>query len=422
MNGFVRWGLGTVVVGLVASALTACAPPLPAGDGVVAITTDVSPQLAEALDAALATWSKTSGIEVLVDVVDEVNAESAGDIGLWTSVPALMAAQSEENPRDIAQLTAGEGEPWTTRSLPGLSAPVTTEEDVVVVGVPFALAVDTVVYSNPQAFAEHGYTLPESGAEIKTLAASVTTDQTGFPWCAGVENGADSGAQFAKWLDYAILNTAGPEAYGQWRRGELAPDAPAVVRAVTALEESVLNDTAVSGGRTGVALNGYANTAPLFEKAWRVNGQCLMYLGDSEIATNFPEAVVTQVLSGDDSRLSAIPFMMGADDSFSLIATGSYFSAIALDEDVVAVLAYVTSPEFVSAMASTPGYLSPWVSESVVEYGDPVTTSIGGILQRAETIELSRFSFVPETVREQFLATIMEYLNGDADWSSVASR
>ena len=171
-----------------------------------------------------------------------------------------------------------------------------------------------------------------------------------------------------------------------------------------------------------MALNGYANTAPLFEKAWRVNGQCLMYLGDSEIATNFPEAVVTQVLSGDDSRLSAIPFMMGADDSFSLVATGSYFSAIALDEDVVAVLAYVTSPEFVAAMASTPGYLSPWVSESVVEYGDPVTTSIGGILQRAETIELSRFSFVTETVREEFLATIMEYLSGDADWSSVASK
>ena len=421
MNGFVRWGLGTVVVGLVASALTACAPPLPAGDGVVAITTDVSPQLAEALDAALATWSKTSGIEVLVDVVDEVNAESAGDIGLWTSVPSLMAAHSEENPRDIAQLTAGEGEPWTTRSLPGLSAPVTTADDAVV-GVPFALAVDTLVYSNPQAFAEHGYTLPESGAEIKTLAASVTTDQTGFPWCAGVENGAGSGAQFAKWLDYAILNTAGPESYQQWRNGELPADDPAVVEAVGALEESVLNDTAVSGGRIGVALNGYANTAPLFEKAWRVNGQCLMYLGDSEIATNFPEAVVTQVLSGDDSRLSPIPFMMGADDSFSLIATGSYFSAIALDEDVVAVLAYVTSPEFVSAMASTPGYLSPWVSESVVEYGDPVTTAIGGILQRAETIELSRFSFVTETVREQFLATIMEYLNGDADWSSVASR
>ncbi len=421
MNGFVRWGLGAVVVGLVASALTACAPPLPAGDGVVVITTDINPQLAEALDAALASWSKSSGIEVSVDVVDEVNAESAGDIGLWTSVPSLMAAHSEENPRDIAQLTAGEGEPWTARSLPGLSDPVTTADDVVV-GVPFALEVDTLVYSNPQAFAEHGYTLPESGAEIKTLAASVTTDQTGFPWCAGVENGADSGAQFAKWLDYAILNTAGPESYQQWRNGELPADDPAVVEAVGALEEGVLNDTAVSGGRIGVALNGYANTAPLFEKAWRVNGQCLMYLGDSEIATNFPEAVVTQVLSGDDSRLSAIPFMMGADDSFSLIATGSYFSAIALDEDVVAVLAYVTSPEFVAAIASTPGYLSPWVSESVVEYGDPVTTSIGGILQRAETIELSRFSFVTATVREEFLATIMEYLSGDADWSSVASR
>jgi alpha-glucoside transport system substrate-binding protein len=421
MNGFVRWGLGTAVLGLVASALTACATPLPAGDGVVVITTDVSPQLAEALDAALATWSKTSGIEVSVDVVDEVNAESAGDIGLWTSVPALMAAHSEENPRDIAQLTAGEGEPWTTRSLPGLSAPVMTA-DGVVVGVPFALGVDTLVYSNPQAFAEHGYTLPETGAEIKALAESVTTDQTGFPWCAGVENGADSGAQFAKWLDHAILNTAGPEAYGQWRRGELAPDAPAVVRAVTALEESVLNDTAVGGGRTGVALNGYANTAPLFEKAWRVNGQCVMYLGDSEIATNFPEAVVTQVLSGDDSRLSVIPYMMGEDDSYSLVATGSYFGAIALDEDVVAVLAYVTTPEFVAAMAKTPGYLSPWASDTVVEYGDPVTTSIGGILQGADTIELSRFSFVTPTVREEFLAIIMEYLSGDADWASVAGK
>jgi alpha-glucoside transport system substrate-binding protein len=421
MNGFVRWGLGTAIVGLVASALTACAPPLPAGDGVVVITTDVSPQLADALDAALATWSKTSGIEVSVDVVDEVNAESAGDIGLWTSVPALMSAHSEENPRDIAQLTAGKGEPWTTRSLPGLSVPVTTADDVVV-GVPFALGVDTIVYSNPLAFAEHGYTLPETGAEIKALAESVTTDQTGFPWCAGVENGADSGAQFAKWLDYAILNTAGPEAYGQWRRGELAPDAPAVVRAVTALEESVLNDTAVSGGRTGVALNGFANTAPLFEKAWRVNGQCVMYLGDSEIATNFPEAVVTQVLSGDDSRLSVIPYMMGEDDAYSLVATGSYFGAIALDEDVVAVLAYVTTPEFVAAMAKTPGYLSPWASKTVVEYGDPVTTSIGGILQGADTIELSRFSFVTSTVRAEFLATVMEYLSGESDWESVAAK
>jgi len=421
MNEFVRFGLGAAVLGLVVSSLTACAPPLPAGDGVVVITTDVSPQLADALDAALATWSTTSGINVSVDVVDSVTGESAGDIGLWSSVPALMASHTEENPRDIAQLTAGEAEPWTTRSLPGLLAPVTMDEDVVL-GVPFALGVDTLVYSNPQAFAEHGYTTPETGAQIQALAESVTADQTGFPWCAGVENGADSGAQFANWLDYAILNTAGPEAYGQWRRGELAADAPAVVGAVTALEELVLNDTAVSGGRTGVALNGYANTAPLFEKAWRVNGQCLMYLGGSDIATNFPEAVVTQVLSGDDSRLSVIPLMMGEDDTYSLVATASYFGALALDEDVVAVLEYVTTPEFVASMAATPGYLSPWASETVIEYGDPITTSIGGILQGAATIELSRFSFATPAEREKFLATVMGYLGSDADWSSTAGK
>lgn len=373
--------------------------------------------MAAALESSFTAWSKTSGIEVSVDVVEQLDANASGDIGLWSSVPALMASHDEESPRDIERLTSGEGEPWSTRALPGLVQPVTTVEDDVVLGVPFSLSVDTLVFTNPQAFAEHGYSLPTTGAEIRSLGESVTADQTGFPWCAGVEDGANSGAQFASWLDYSILNTAGPEAYGQWRRGELSADAPAVERAVTALEELILNDSAVNGGRNGVAVNGFANTAPLFEKAWRTNGQCLMYVGGSEVSTNFPEAVVTEVLAGDDSRLAASPLMMGDNGDFSLIATASYFSAIALDEDVVAVLEYAASPEFAETMTATAGYLSPWTSSDPVAYADPVTTSIGSILQRATTIELSRFSFLAAADRQEFLAAVMAYLTGDEVWS-----
>jgi alpha-glucoside transport system substrate-binding protein len=422
MRSHRRVWLGVAVATVAASVLTACAPPLPLGDGVVVITTDVSPALATALEESFTAWSQTSGIKVSVDVVDEVDAASAGDIGLWSSVSALMASHSEENPRDIAQLTKGEGEPWTERLLPGLKAPVTTEEDVVVLGVPFSIGVDTLVYANPQAFTEHGYTIPTTGAQTEALAESVTADETGFPWCAGVEAGADSGREFANWLDYAILNISGPEAYGQWRRGELAPDAPAVARAVTSLEETLLNDSAVKGGRNGVALNGFANTAPLFEKAWRKNGQCLLYIGGSEITTTFPEAVVTEVIAGDDSRLAVLPFMMGADDEFSLIATASYFSAIALDEDVVAVLEYAASPEFAKKMTPTPGYLSPWKSSDAVVYADPVTTSIGSILQRATTIELNRFAYLTDAEQQEFLAVVMAYLSGDANWSGALAE
>ena len=421
MNTTRRIVLGAAVAGVLASSLTACAPPLPAGDGVVVISTDVSPALASALEDSFATWSKTSGISVSVDVVDELGADAGGDIGLWSSVPTLMESHDEENPRNIEQLTSGEGEPWSTRALPGLIAPVTAEEDVVL-GIPFTLSVDTLVFSHPQAFAEHGYSLPTTGAEIRALGESVTADQTGFPWCAGVEAGADTGAQFANWLDYSILNTAGPEAYGQWRRGELAADDPAVERAVTALDDLILNDASVNGGRNGVARNGFANTAPLFEKAWRVNGQCLLYIGGTDIATNFPEAVVTEVLAGDDSRLAVTPLMMGDNADFSLIASASFFSAIALDEDVVEVLTFASSPEFVAAMASAPGYLSPWVSEKPITYGNPVATSIGQITQRAQTIELSRFAFLSTTEREEFLVSVMAYLSGADDWTEIAGK
>jgi hypothetical protein len=73
-------------------------------------------------------------------------------------------------------------------------------------------------------------------------------------------------------------------------------------------------------------------------------------------------------------------------------------------------------------MASAPGYLSPWVTEKPITYGNPVATSIGQITQRAETIELSRFAFLSTTEREEFLASVMAYLSGADDWTEIAGK
>jgi hypothetical protein len=73
-------------------------------------------------------------------------------------------------------------------------------------------------------------------------------------------------------------------------------------------------------------------------------------------------------------------------------------------------------------MTATPGYLSPWKSSDPVVYPDPVTTSIGSILQRATTIELNRFSYLTDAEQQEFLAVVMAYLSADTDWSGTLAE
>jgi hypothetical protein len=71
-------------------------------------------------------------------------------------------------------------------------------------------------------------------------------------------------------------------------------------------------------------------------------------------------------------------------------------------------------------MTATAGYLSPWTSSDPIAYADPVTTSIGSILQRATTIELNRFSYLTDAEQQEFLAVVMAYLSGDEVWPGSA--
>ncbi len=98
-------------------------------------------------------------------------------------------------------------------------------------GVPLALEASSLVWYPAAAFAEAGYRVPVTLAELDDLVARMVDDGE-TPWClglgasglaadgaAGVGPGAAAGAAGADFVEDLLLSEAGPDAYDAWASG-----------------------------------------------------------------------------------------------------------------------------------------------------------------------------------------------------------
>jgi alpha-glucoside transport system substrate-binding protein len=206
-------------------------------------------------DAAVADFEKATGIEIVQESIasqhelvlrTRIEGKTPPDLavlaqpsavveyggrGLTTNVTTFMdAAKLEEQFAagfGVSLLKGGGGEIW---------------------GIPYKVDVKSTIWYPIKAFEAHGYTVPTTWDEMKTLAAKIVADGKGSPWCVGIKDGQATGWIATDWLEDVMLRTAGVDAYNRWITNDLKFDSPEVRAALAIIAEQWFTDGYVNGG------------------------------------------------------------------------------------------------------------------------------------------------------------------------------
>jgi alpha-glucoside transport system substrate-binding protein len=217
---------------------------------------------------------------------------------------------------------------------------------------PLGANVKSFVWYSPSAFAEKGYAVPTTWADLLALSEKMVADAGGEdikPWCAGIESGDATGWPATDWVEDVMLRTAGAETYDKWVNHEIPFNDPAVATALAEVGKILKNDKFVNGGYGDVKT--IASTS--FQDAGQpiLDGTCYMHRQASFYAANWPEG--TEV--GPEGEVWA--FYLPAVDAASkpVLGGGEFTAAFADRPEVKAFQTYLSSVEWANERAKTCG-------------------------------------------------------------------
>ena len=217
---------------------------------------------------------------------------------------------------------------------------------------PLGANVKSFVWYSPSAFAEKGYEIPTTWADLLALSDKMVADAGGEdikPWCAGIESGDATGWPATDWVEDVMLRTAGAETYDKWVNHEIPFNDPAVATALAEVGKILKNDKFVNGGYGDVKT--IASTS--FQDAGQpiLDGTCYMHRQASFYAANWPEG--TEV--GPEGEVWAF-YLPSVDTSTKPVLGGGEFTAAFADRpEVKAFQTYLSSVEWANERAKTCG-------------------------------------------------------------------
>jgi alpha-glucoside transport system substrate-binding protein len=212
---------------------------------------------------------------------------------------------------------------------------------------PLGANVKSFVWYSPAMFADNGWEIPTTWAEMKTLsdtiAASGVVDK---PWCAGIGSGDATGWPATDWMEDVMLRVNGPEVYDQWTTHEIPFNDPKVVAVLDEVGSFLKNDKYVNGGLGDVKT--IASTAFQEGGIPILSSACAMHRQASFYGSNFAEAGATIAEDGD-----VWAFYLPSVDGTSkpTLGGGEFVGAFSDRPEVQAFQAYLASAEWANAKA-----------------------------------------------------------------------
>lgn len=398
---------------------------LPAGDGKVTIFGGYGEAQAAAFQEALDEWGAANGIEVTftslasfdTDIVVAIESGQEPDIAMWPQPGGLKNLAEYLVPlEDVFDISVPLG-----TLVPGWDSLAVVDDKIY--GLPVSANQKSLVFYNPQAFEDNGYSVPSTEAELKALEAQIQADGSGYPWCAGIESGGATGWPFTDWLEQYVLALHGADVYAQWVAGEVAFGSPEVTAAANIVAERLLADGQVNGGGVAMATDPFGNTAPLFETGGKDAGQCFMLRQGSFITSFMPEDIQEELANEDYSRLNVFPVPAPEGGQSAVIGGGDIFGVFKgkVDQDVAKVAAFIASPEVLKYQVAT-GDLSPHATFDLSLYPNELSRTIGEALANASVFGFDASDQMPAEVNQEFWASGTAFVTGRLTWEQAAAE
>ena len=369
-----------------------------AGTSVTVFGPESSDEEAGALQAALDLLAEETGIEIVYtgarDFSDQINAQAAGgnppDIAIFPQPGKLADFANQEFILPLPDaVTATVNAQWPEAFISFGNV------DGVQFGVPNKADIKSLVWYDPAAFAENGYTVPETLDELWALSATMNADGN-IPWCVGIESGPATGWTFTDWIEDLILRELGPDVYDQWVAGEVtfSDDRIKAIWQEVLDEWNAPGNVFASGGSIAATPFG-DNGQPL------VDGDCMMHRQASFYSAFLPEGTVTGPAGID------VFYFPGATASEKPVLGGGTLAAAFRDApEVWAVMDYFATSEYAEArqIAQTEakdgalsGFLSANTQQDMSVY-QPIEQSFITIMVTAEVLRFDGSDLMPAAV------------------------
>jgi len=270
----------------------------------------------------------------------------------------------------------------------------------------FRASVKSLVWYQPEVFAERGYSVPTTWDEMMSLTGHMEAD--GFaPWCLSVESFAATGWVGTDWIEDIVLRQSGSDVYDRWVSGELSFEEDPIVAAFETFGQIVHHPRRVFGGTHRILNSPWTRAQdPMFETP----PQCLLNRQGSVQQAHLPDSVEI----GVETDVFVLPSM--DDGQPPILSAGEFAAAFTDRPEVHALMQYLATPEAGEAWAAAGGFVSPHRSFSLELYGDDLDRRMAEIMNRADVIRLDGSDqMIPAVGTGTFWSGMVSYiLSGDA--------
>ncbi|MGB3956154.1 MAG: ABC transporter substrate-binding protein [Brooklawnia sp.] len=297
--------------------------------------------------------------------------------------------------------------------VPGLLDTVT--QDGSVYALPVSMNVKSLVWYPVPEFDSAGYSAPPSTQQLNALTDQMKGDGV-TPWCVGIESGAATGWPATDWLEEYVLRVGGPEVYDQWVNHEIPFNDPVVQQAGAAIEELLLTEGNVLGGRQGIAAtNSNDAVLPLVADP----PGCYLHRQGNFITGVMPEDVQADLESNVGVFL--LPPYEGGYNGQPILGGGDFAAVFdAENENVLRVLEGISSPEFPDAWATAREMMSPYTNFDTSRYDSEILAEIAGLVAGADTFRFDGSDMMPgEIGTGAFWTQMVAWMSGQQDLNTA---
>jgi alpha-glucoside transport system substrate-binding protein len=260
---------------------------------------------------------------------------------------------------------------------------------------PLGANVKSFVWYSPKTFADNGWAIPTTWAELLTLSETIAATDV-QPWCVGFGSGEATGWVGTDWMEDLMLRFQDADTYDKWVSNEMKFNDPKVAE-VLAEAGKILKNPDYVGNVAAIATTTFQDGG-----AGIVDGSCAMHRQASFIggilAGDYGAKIVTPADTTVEGGITTFYFPGVSADNKPALGGGEFVGAFSDRPEVQAVQLYLTTAEWNNKKAALGGWFSAHLGLDTKNVADPVNAVAVDILQNATTFRFDASDLMPAAV------------------------
>jgi len=278
-------------------------------------------------------------------------------------------------------------------------------------GLMISMNVKSLVFYPKKAWEQAGYQAPESLEELQQLTDQIKQDG-GTPWCFGIESGAATGWPATDWFEDLVMRVGGPDVYEQWVTHEVPFDSDAVRESAQIMEDLLLTEGNVPGGRGSIASTSFGDAE---DTMWEQKPGCWLYKqGNFAVSKDFmPENIVDNV----DEEIGVFGFPPAEAGGENPVLGGGDLATLLNDsDDAKKVMEILADVDLGTEAAPSSSFISPHTSFDTSLYPSDLTRQIADIAYGSDVVLFDGSDLMPgEVGAGTFWSEITDWIAGRQD-------